>query len=162
MMKNLTKLVIPLITRNWAVYRTQTPLLTSDDPVVVIGGPSTDRHVKPGSAGAAVWIYPIDRNRLLAFFRPDISPQLPFVFDAVETYEINREIIAAAYEKVFEHSDDDIASSVTVPLGGRSLPAPTQWLISRDDRPDGSRARSRRRHRCPAGINAGSPDPAGM
>ncbi|RQO52729.1 hypothetical protein DBV08_00035 [Rhodococcus sp. KBW08] len=115
MMQNLTKLVVPLITRNWAVYRTQTPLLTSDDPVVVIGGPSTDRRVKPGNAGAAVWIYPIDRNRLLAFFLPDISPQLPFVLDAAETYEINREIVAAAYEKVFEHPDDDIASTITVP-----------------------------------------------
>ena len=115
MMQNFTKLIVPLITRNWAVYCTQTPLLTSDDPVVVIGGPSTDRRVKPGNASAAVWIYPIDRHRLLAFFRPGISPQLPFVLDAVETYEINQEIVAAAYEKIFEHPDDDIASTITVP-----------------------------------------------
>ncbi|MGR6520924.1 hypothetical protein ACU5JM_04745 [Rhodococcus erythropolis] len=79
------------------------------------------------------------------FFPPNISPQLPFVLDGVETYEINREIVAAAYEKVFEHPDDHIASTITVspwPIA----PAPTQWLISRGDRPDGSRARIRRRH----------------
>lgn len=52
---------------------------------------------------------------MLAFFRPDISPQLPFVLDAVETYEINREIVAAAFEKVFERPDDDIASTIAVP-----------------------------------------------
>ena len=38
-----------------------------------------------------------------------------FVLDAVETYEINQEIVAAAYEKIFEHPDDAIASTITVP-----------------------------------------------
>lgn len=45
----------------------------------------------------------------------DISPQSPFVLDAVETCVINTEIVAATFEKVFEHPDNDIASTITVP-----------------------------------------------
>ncbi|MDI9966724.1 hypothetical protein QM620_29885 [Rhodococcus sp. IEGM 1251] len=100
--------------------------------------------MKPGNADAAVWIYPIDRYRLLAFFRPEISPQLPFVLDALETYEINREIVAAAYEKVFEHPDDDIASTITVPPRPTAPRAetvvdlsrrPTRWFKSAEPPP---------------------------
>ncbi|MDF3319795.1 hypothetical protein [Rhodococcus sp. C3V] len=100
--------------------------------------------MKPGNADAAVWIYPIDRNRLLAFFRPEISPQLPFVLDALETYEINREIVAAAYEKVFEHPGDDIASTITVPprpIAPRAETVvdlsrrPTRWFESAEPPP---------------------------
>ena len=48
MMQNWTKVVMPLVARNWAIYRPNTPLLTSDDPVVIIGGPSADRRIRRG------------------------------------------------------------------------------------------------------------------
>jgi hypothetical protein len=47
MMQNWSRVVGPLIAWNWAIYRLHAPLLTSDDPVVIIGGPSADRRIKP-------------------------------------------------------------------------------------------------------------------
>src|SRR6478672_1786082 len=78
MMQNWTSAVMPLVARNWAIYRADTPLLTSDNPVVIVGGPSADRRIKPGYVPALVWVYPIDRYRLLTCFRPDIQPRFPF------------------------------------------------------------------------------------
>jgi hypothetical protein len=46
---------------------------------------------------------------------PDSESQSLTVLDETETFEINREIVAAAYEMVFQHPDDDIASTIKVP-----------------------------------------------
>ncbi|BDT90198.1 hypothetical protein IFM12275_01740 [Nocardia sputorum] len=48
MVQQWLKLIPIFVGWRWAIYRAESPLLTSDEPVVLIGAPGTDRGEKPG------------------------------------------------------------------------------------------------------------------
>ncbi|MEU2040426.1 DUF4238 domain-containing protein [Nocardia niwae] len=90
--------------------------MTSDEPVTLIGSPGTDRGEKPGFAHCTAIVFPLSPARLLALFPPGSDePRYPYVLNAVETREINAELMAFADTAVFEQPGSKIAESIDVP-----------------------------------------------
>ncbi|MGY1965520.1 DUF4238 domain-containing protein [Nocardia gipuzkoensis] len=107
--------VAPLLyRRKWAVYRTHTPLVTCDEPVLFLAGPPFERSFSLAGSSAAV-LYPLDPFHLLVMLRWDLRHHGPFVLDAEETNHINLEFVAAAARTSFERPDDNIAAQYSVP-----------------------------------------------
>ncbi|WP_425296403.1 MULTISPECIES: DUF4238 domain-containing protein [Nocardia] len=107
----------------WALYLCESPLLTSYEPVTLIGSPGTDRGEKPGFAHCAAIVFPLSPARLLALFPPGSDePRYPYVLNAVETREINAELMAFADTAVFEQPGSGIAESIDVPARGPGKP----------------------------------------
>lgn len=104
-----------LYQREWAVYRTASPLVTCDDPVVFLAGPPLPRSIAVGAIGSAVVLYPVGPHCLLVMLRPGLWHRGPYTLDAAETLSINTEIVAAATKTAFERPGDDIAMNSAVP-----------------------------------------------
>ncbi|TJZ80028.1 DUF4238 domain-containing protein [Rhodococcus oryzae] len=104
-----------LYQREWAVYRTASPLVASDDPVVFLAGPPLPRSAFVGAMGSAVVLYPVGPHCLLVMLRPGLRHRGPYRLDAAETLSINTEIVAAATKTAFERPGDDIAVNIAVP-----------------------------------------------
>lgn len=104
-----------LYQREWAVYRTASPLVTCDDPVVFLAGPPLPRSISVGVMGSAVVLYPVGPHCLLAMLRPGLRHKGPYKLDTAETMSINTEIVAAATKTAFERPGDDIAVNIAVP-----------------------------------------------
>ncbi|TWH44427.1 uncharacterized protein DUF4238 [Rhodococcus rhodochrous J38] len=101
--------------RQWAVYRTETPLVTCDDPVVLVAGPPAGREDTVGAPRSAVVLYPLGPHQLLVMLRPGLRHHGGYVLDEEETRSINHEMVAAAESMVFERPGDDIAAHIEVP-----------------------------------------------
>ncbi|MGW6695030.1 DUF4238 domain-containing protein [Rhodococcus sp. NPDC054953] len=104
-----------LYQREWAVYRTESPLVTCDDPVVFLAGPPLPRSISIGAMGSAVVLYPVGPHCLLAMLRPGLRHRGPYTLDAAETASINTEIVAAATKTAFERPGDGLAVTIAVP-----------------------------------------------
>lgn len=104
-----------LYQREWAVYRTASPLVTCDDPVVFLAGPPLPRSISVGAMGSAVVLYPVGPHCLLVMLRPGLRHRGPCTLDAAETLSINTEIVAAATKTAFERPGDDLAVNIEVP-----------------------------------------------
>ncbi|GAA4823329.1 DUF4238 domain-containing protein [Tomitella cavernea] len=104
-----------LYQREWAVYRTESPLVTGDDPVVFLAGSPLPRSTSVGAMGSAVVLYSVGPHCLLAMLRPGLQHKGPYKLDTAETLSINTEIVAAATKTVFERPGDDIAVNIVVP-----------------------------------------------
>lgn len=104
-----------LYQREWAVYRTESPLVTCDDPVIFLAGPPLPRSTSVGAMGSAAVVYPVGPQCLLVMLRPGLRHRGPYTLDAAETSSINIEIVAAATKTAFECPGDDIAVNIAVP-----------------------------------------------
>lgn len=104
-----------LYQREWAVYRTKTPLVTCDDPVVILAGPSHNREVNAGVTLSAVVLHPLGPHHLLVMLAPALRHSGRYVLDEDETRSVNHEVVAAAASLVFERPGDDIAAHIQVP-----------------------------------------------
>jgi hypothetical protein len=92
-----------IFTRRWVVYTSDAPLLTTDEPVVALGGRFIDRGSVPGPAIAGVMMLALDPCHLLAMFHRDmlLSPRAVVpTLSAVETDEVNIEIAAHAHRLI--------------------------------------------------------------
>ncbi|MFE5702199.1 DUF4238 domain-containing protein [Rhodococcus koreensis] len=112
--------VVPIFASwKWAIYRTDAALITSDEPVVLLGAPGTDRGEKPGFANSSAIVFPLSPDRLLVLFPPSSDePRYPFVLSEDETREINAELMATADSMVFEQPGGVIAKANAVPPRG--------------------------------------------
>ncbi|MGO4205542.1 DUF4238 domain-containing protein [Rhodococcus sp. TAF43] len=104
-----------LYEREWAVYRTSAPIVTCDDPVVLVAGPPHGRGVTIGAKFSAVALYPLGPEYLLVMLRPGLRHSGRYLLDQEETRSVNHEIVAAAASMVFERPGDDIAPHLEVP-----------------------------------------------
>lgn len=142
--------IVPILAEwKWAVYATESALLTSDEPVVLIGASGVDRREKPGFATSAAIVFPLGPDRLLALFPPSSGePRYPFVLNEIETRQVNAELMATAETRVFERPGSDIAE--TIPMlprgsgeqihdpGGKPAQRyrkPTRWADADTPRP---------------------------
>lgn len=108
---------------NWTTYASESPLLTSDEPVTLIGSPDSDRAEKPGLIHSAAIVFPLGPHRLLVLFPPTgAEPQAPYTLTAAETRQINAELMAHADSYVFEQPGTDIAASIEIPPRGAGKP----------------------------------------
>lgn len=115
-----------LFNRVWVVYQTANVLLTTDEPVLPLDGPGSDRRQRGGVASAGVVCMPLSPNRLLVMVRPDLatihcSGVGPIAqwstqpLDVVETTEVNRELLAHAYRWSFERPSKQISLGLQIP-----------------------------------------------
>ena len=117
-----------LMAREWAVYRTPPVLLTSDEPVVPVGGPRAVRNERGGVEAGGVVLFPLAPNALLVMFGPGARRRPPWELSHTETVEVNREILAHVSRWAFERPGRRFAVSVQVP------PHPTKFL-RREEQP---------------------------
>lgn len=104
-----------LFRREWAIVETSGPLLTCDDPVVLIGGGNFPRGFG-GISLSSVVMYPLNPTRLLVMFMvPGQGSRGGYVLDERETHEVNLEIVAASHAVVFERPGDALAEQFHVP-----------------------------------------------
>ena len=105
-----------LFWRNWVVVATPNCLVTCDEPLVLIGGPGMSRGRLPGIAEAAVIIFPLCPNMLLAMVRHD----LPYEYfhhplSSIDIIDINTEILANAYKWGFERPSKMMTQRLHIP-----------------------------------------------
>jgi len=108
-----------LIGRRWVLYRAPLPLITCDEPVVVIGGPGLLRRRQVGIARAGVVLFPLAPDTLLAMFHPllDLDPAAVYPeLTLSEVAECNLEIAANSTRWIFEHPDMHYAETLALPI----------------------------------------------
>ncbi|MFI6220134.1 DUF4238 domain-containing protein [Nocardia salmonicida] len=117
---NLAEIIVKW---HWTIYSSGSPLLTSDEPVTLIGRPDSDRAEKPGLIRTTAIVFPLSPRRLLVLF-PPTGTRLrgPHTLTAGETREINTELMAYADTTVFEQPGTGIAASIEVPPRGPGKP----------------------------------------
>jgi hypothetical protein len=115
-----------LYAREWAVYRTAKPIVTCDDPVVLLAGPPFTRDRNAGVGLSAAALYPLNPNQVLVMLRPGLHHRGSYLLDDAETHSVNVEIVAAAAKTTFERPGDGIAVKIRVP------PWPVRAVIDED------------------------------
>jgi hypothetical protein len=106
--------------RNWRVFKACAPLITCDEPLVAIGGPTCSRRRDPGYGTAGVVLFPLGPGHLLALFHPDLElDQLAMIPDLLpsEVSEINLDVAAASSRWVIERGDMHLTTHLNVPWG---------------------------------------------
>ena len=111
--QNVTALGLHL--REWAVYRTDAPLVTCDDPVIFLAGPPNTRDRAGVAGNSAVALYPLNPYQVLVMLKPGLHHRGPYRLDHTETDSINTEVVAAATKTTFERPGDEIAVKIEVP-----------------------------------------------
>ena len=123
-MHHAEKIAVALLGREWCVVNSRAALVTTDEPVVVIGGPGCSRVVSAGLDDAAVVVFPLGPSQVLAMFKPGRLPgRAREDLTASETHELNTELIAASSRFAFEQPSRAVARRLPVPRGhaGRVL-----------------------------------------
>ncbi|MCX5169056.1 DUF4238 domain-containing protein [Streptomyces antibioticus] len=104
-----------LFARDWHTFETLRLLVTCDEPVVLLGGPPRRRDERAGVSTAAVAMFPLGPSKLLVMFHPRMRPRGSLRLDAVETAEINREIMSATSRWAFEQPSRHVTERMPVP-----------------------------------------------
>ncbi|MFI8662079.1 DUF4238 domain-containing protein [Rhodococcus qingshengii] len=104
-----------LAQRTWWLVTSEQPLLTCDEPVVLIGWPGQQRHPAPGFATAALVMFPIGPHRLLLATPESLRLRPPFTLSSEETRAVNLEISYNAIEFTYEEPSSDISAHMTLP-----------------------------------------------
>src|SRR5664280_680724 len=102
----------------WRIFTSQLPLITCDEPVVLIPRPRGSRKEEPGLASAAATIFPLDPHHLLVMFHPyldlDELALMPELLPT-ESDEINFEIAAHSNRWLFEQPPNQCTATIHVP-----------------------------------------------
>ncbi len=104
-----------LAQRTWWLVTSEDPLLTCDEPVVLIGSPGQRRYPAPSFSTAALVLFPISAHRLLLATPEKLRLQPPFTLTPDETRAINVEIASNALEFTYEEPNSDITAHMTLP-----------------------------------------------
>lgn len=112
-----------LLLRNWRIIETPNLLVTSDEPVVMVGGPGNPRTERAGVATAGIVLFPLCPSAILAMFRQDMRPRPPWKLNLVEIAEVNREILGATSRWAFERPSKHVTERMPIP------PAPTAFAM---------------------------------
>jgi hypothetical protein len=111
-----------LYDKTWVLFRTRPILMTSDEPVIAIGGPGRDRKIEAGLGTAPVVIFPLAPDALLVMFTETPHPYMLQELTLIELAELNREIAASASRWVIDQEGRKAALYFDLP------PAPTSAL----------------------------------
>jgi hypothetical protein len=128
------------LARRWKVLHSSLPLITSDEPVAMIGGPGSNRRVLSGHATARVATFPLDPHHLLAMFHPGLrldATALVSELTADEARQLNIETASNSYRWCFERPKGRQTLTIAVPpldvaarsTSYRSADSPDESLI---------------------------------
>ncbi|MGO4230962.1 DUF4238 domain-containing protein [Arthrobacter sp. YAF34] len=115
-----------LYEKTWALFRTRPILMTSDEPVISIGGPGRDRQIEAGLGTAPVVIFPVAPDALLVMFTEAPEPRKLQELTLIELAELNREIAASASRWVIDQKGRKAAQAFDIP------PSPNSSLDLRE------------------------------
>lgn len=101
--------------RSWWLVSTPAPLITCDEPVVLIGTKRQARNRPIPFTTAPLVLFPIGPQRLLVLALRDRKVGRPHALTAVETTYVNREIAFNSNTLLFDTPGSDVAERVTVP-----------------------------------------------
>lgn len=104
-----------LLGRHWLVYDTPALLVTCDEPVVPLAGPTGERGEQGGFADAPIILFPLNPSKLFVLLRRDLEPEARLELDTLELADINRELVAASTRWVFEKPSRHIGARMPVP-----------------------------------------------
>lgn len=108
-----------LATRKFLIYDTSMPLLTSDEPVVLLNANmGADHHPEGGGFfGAPIVIFPFGPHQVLAMFRENmpVLRSTDTKLDWAETLELNRVIAGNAHRNVVEIPAGRLGASLFLP-----------------------------------------------
>ncbi|MEV0292577.1 DUF4238 domain-containing protein [Nocardia sp. NPDC050710] len=133
-----------LAQRTWWLVASDDPLLTCDEPVVLLGWPGQPRYPAPSLLTAALVLFPIGPHRLLLATNKELQLEPPFTLTSDETRAVNLEIASNALEFTYEDTGSDIATHMTLPplppfdrstasnFWEAVLPPPTRWAQRAD------------------------------
>ena len=102
----------------WRVYESLMPLITCDDPVVGVTGPSMDSRRQPGVATAGVILFPLDPHHRLAIFYPGLPMDDVALHPELlpsEASEVNLSLAANADRWVFDRPNLKRTTAISVP-----------------------------------------------
>ncbi|MFD6357198.1 DUF4238 domain-containing protein [Nocardia tengchongensis] len=129
-----------LTERSWWLVSSTEPLLTCDEPVVLVGKPGQSREYVRRYYTTPLILFPVGPHRLLVLTDSNQPLTRPFSLDATETSAVNLEIAANCFEFVYERADTNIAANISVPDRPETNPTaetfwqevntPTRWLGS--------------------------------
>lgn len=110
--------------RAWIVCRTHGVLVTSDEPVVTVGGPGQSRDQRAGIATAGVILFPLAPTHLLVMMREDLAIANGYAplgtvntdeLGYVETVDVCHELVMNSHRWAFERSDKSLVPRFHVP-----------------------------------------------
>jgi hypothetical protein len=107
-----------LWTRQLVLYRTAKPLLTSDEPVVLLYEHMGVDHPNDGGySRAPIIVFPFGPREVLAMFRQNMPVQRPdnAKLDWSETLELNRVIAGNAHRNLVEGPDGRLGAKLYIP-----------------------------------------------
>ena len=114
-MSSVEHAVEVLYDREWLIFRAPPILITSDEPITVLGGPDQPRGERAGLVPAGVVALPLSPSRLLVTLRASKIVRGTLELDHVEVAEINREILAHAHRYAFERPNRHVTERLRVP-----------------------------------------------
>lgn len=92
-----TAIVPYVFSRRWGIWTSPTEIVTTDEPVLALGGRNTARGQVGGSASADVLVFPLAPNQVLVMFRPLFGPTAASgELTHVDTKRLNLELLAHA------------------------------------------------------------------
>ena len=101
--------------RSWWLSSTPTPLITCDEPVVLIGTKRQPRNRPVPFTTAPLILFPIGPQRLLVLALRDRTVGRPHALTAAETTYVNREIAFNSNALLFDTPGSTVAEGVAVP-----------------------------------------------
>lgn len=129
--------------RPWIVAATHPNLVTTDEPVLAIGGPGSPRTESSGAGVAGLVAFPLNPERVLLAVRRDLAVllglpgDLPSLeagqLDVTETIALSRELVMSATRWAFERPDPRLIANLDVPARAEDLSIEEYASPSDDD-----------------------------
>jgi hypothetical protein len=113
-----------LFNKSWVLYRGQ-GVITSDEPVVTVGGPGSDRRAVAGLMTASVVMFPVSPEALLVMHRPGRFRYPTATLNARETEQANVEIAANATRLLFDQPGKSTIHHMKIP---QRLEESVEWV----------------------------------
>lgn len=117
--RSAESLVDTLATRKFLIYNTTVPLLTSDEPVVLLNENMGAKHHPEGGGffGAPIVVFPFGPHQVLAMFRENmpVLRSADTKLDWSETLELNRVIAGNAHRNVVEVRAGRLGANLFLP-----------------------------------------------
>jgi hypothetical protein len=107
---------LELLNRRLVIVDCPPILITSDEPVVTVGGPGFERAERAGIANARLVLFPLTPSRLLVLCRGDIDTRrIGTQLNHFEVAEVNREILYNTTRWAFERPRRHVTHTMQVP-----------------------------------------------
>ena len=137
-MQSATEAGALLMLRAWIVATSPTPIITSDEPVVLLGSSDRPRSQRSGVVDADFIVFPLGKHRILVMLHPmlALNSGLKPVYkgglihedhlDLVEAFQLSREVAMNCHRWLFESPTTQIGKNLSIPETAPRME--TEWI----------------------------------